>query len=92
MQGLVAALDHAMDRHDTRLDFGPGAQSDKQRFCDVEQELDWLTLYPPGPRRPLVMAATLPRHLGGHLWQRLVSAIPEERKHQIKRLLRRIRR
>jgi CelD/BcsL family acetyltransferase involved in cellulose biosynthesis len=92
MQGLVAALDHAMDRHDTRLDFGPGAQSYKQRFCDVEQELDWLTLYPPGPRRPLVMAATLPRHLGGHLWQRLVSAIPEERKHQIKRLLRRIRR
>lgn len=92
MQGLIAALDHAMRRGDTRLDFGPGAQSYKQRFCDSEEQLDWITLYPPGPRRPLVMAATLPRHVGGHLLQRLITAIPEERKHQIKRQLRRLRR
>lgn len=92
MQGLIAAVDHAMRRDDTRLDFGPGAQSYKQRFCDSEELLDWIALYPPGPRRPLVMAATLPRHMGGHLWQRVITAIPEERKHQIKRLLRRARR
>jgi CelD/BcsL family acetyltransferase involved in cellulose biosynthesis len=92
MQGLIAALDHAMRHDDTRLDFGPGAQSYKQRFCDQEEQLDWMTLYPPGPRRPFVMAATLPRHVGDHLWQRVIAAIPEERKHQIKRLLRRLRR
>ena len=92
MQGLIAALEHAMRRDDTRLDFGPGAQSYKQRFCDLEEHLDWIALYPPGPRRPLAMAATLPRHVGERLWQRSVSAIPEERKHQIKRLLRRFRR
>jgi CelD/BcsL family acetyltransferase involved in cellulose biosynthesis len=92
MQGLLAAVDHAVRHEDTRLDFGPGAQSYKQRFCDREEQLDWITLYPPGPRRPFVMAATLPGHVGDRMWQRAIAAIPEERKHQIKRLLRRFRR
>lgn len=92
MQGLVAALEHAIEHDDTRLDFGPGAQSYKQRFCDHEEQLDWIALYPPGRRRPFVMAATLPRHVGERLWQRVIAAIPDERKHQIKRLLRRFRR
>lgn len=88
MQGLLAAVDYAMECNDTRLDFGPGAQSYKLRFCDREEQLDWCRLYPPGPLRPLAMAITLPRQLAERSWQGLLDAVPEERKHQVKRLLR----
>lgn len=91
LQALVAAIEHAIAVGDDRFDLGPGAQPYKLRLSDHEQELQWLALYPPGPRRPLVIASTLPHRIVTSVRQAVFDVLTTERKNQIKRWLRRFR-
>jgi CelD/BcsL family acetyltransferase involved in cellulose biosynthesis len=50
---LLAALEDAWTRGDNRFDLGGGGQDYKYRFADDTERLDWVTVIPPGWRRPV---------------------------------------
>ncbi|HEY7875046.1 MAG TPA: GNAT family N-acetyltransferase [Actinomycetota bacterium] len=57
IQVLLAAIEDAWERGDARVDLGGGSQDYKLRFTDATERLDWVTVVPPGWRRPVTRAA-----------------------------------
>lgn len=92
MQCLLAEIEHAMSVGDRRLDLGPGAQPYKERLADTEERLIWIRMLPPGPRQTLSRLDVVAGRIAASGQQQLYDLIPRERKDQIKRLLRRVRR
>ena len=88
LQAILSALEDAFGRGEKRLDFGGGPQPYKLRFADSEAPLAWVNLRPRTARYPLTWAQTLRGDL--RFWA--LSAfrkLPDERREQLKRLLRR---
>jgi CelD/BcsL family acetyltransferase involved in cellulose biosynthesis len=88
LQTILSAVEDAFGRGEKRLDFGGGPQSYKQRFADGEAPLTWVNLRPRNARYPLTRAQLLKadaRWWGLQAFRRL----PEERREQMKKLLRR---
>lgn len=88
LQALIAAIQHAAEHGDDRLDLGPGAQPYKLRLSDREQQLDWMMLFPRGRRRPLAYAVTLGRPTFAAVRQSAIDALPRSLKDWTKRRLR----
>ncbi len=88
LQTILSAVEDAFGRGEKRLDFGGGAQPYKQRFADSEAPIGWVTLRPRNARYPLTRAQMLK---GDARWWGLQAfrRLPEERREQVKRLLRR---
>lgn len=84
LQALLAATEDCFARGDRRIDLGGGRNELKSRLAEDEHALEWLILLPPGPRRPLVRMALLPRRLRRAASDRLSP----EAKARLKRLLR----
>lgn len=82
---MLASIEDCFERGDRRIDLGGGRAELKSRVADREDALEHYLLLPPGPRRPLVAASLLPRHLRRTLAERL----PPQTKMRLKRLLRR---
>lgn len=79
--GIVAAIEDAVQRGETRCDLGPGAQQYKYRLADGEQRAEWLTMVPTGPRGALAELTLVPRRA----WR----AAPEGVRSSARRVLRR---
>ena len=83
IQGLVAAIEHAVADNDTRFDLGPGTQPYKLRLSDHAEQLIWSRIFMPGPRRPLTRIITVPGHVSRAAKQKLFDVVPTAHKHQI---------
>lgn len=90
MQTLLAAVEHGLEAGEDRLDLGPGAQHYKTRMASDEEQLTWVTLFPPSRRRALSIARTVPGRLAEATRYKVFAAVPRHRKDQVKRLLRRV--
>ena len=88
LQTILSCLEDAFARGEKRLDFGGGAQPYKLRFADGEAPLTWVNLRPRNARYPLTRAQLLKDDLR---WYGLNTfrKLPEERRDQLKKLLRR---
>lgn len=81
---LRAAAEHGVQL----VDLGGGGDEYKQRMADADMPIDWRTLFPHGARYPLIRLRLAPKHLRQFL-RRGAQRLPEERREQLKRLLRR---
>ncbi len=92
-EGMGLVLLHAAvrDAHELGVrehDLGAGEYPYKQRFADGEHELRVEDLYAVGPRYPLVRVGLARKHLAKAARDR-AALLPDERREQLKRLLRR---
>jgi CelD/BcsL family acetyltransferase involved in cellulose biosynthesis len=85
---LHAAVDDAHALGARTLDLGPGPQPYKLRFSDTERHIGSHDLFVVDPRYPLVRARLARKHLTAAA-RRRAADLPEERRDQLKRLLRR---
>ena len=88
LQTILSAVEDAFGRGEKRLDFGGGPQPYKQRFADGEAPLIWVNLRPRNARYPFTRVQMLrsdARWWGLQAFRRL----PDERREQLKKLLRR---
>jgi CelD/BcsL family acetyltransferase involved in cellulose biosynthesis len=85
LHSILQALEEALELGEGRLDLGPGGQEYKYRLADGEDQLEWHTLVPPGPRYALARARLAPYQAKWALSRRLSA----EHKEKLKRLLRR---
>lgn len=81
----VAAIRHAIESGDRRVDFGAGASEYKVRLADGEEMLRWVTLVPPGRGHLKTRVRLLPGQARLALGQRLSA----QQRARIKRVLRR---
>jgi CelD/BcsL family acetyltransferase involved in cellulose biosynthesis len=88
LQTILSALEDAFGRGERRLDMAGGAQPYKLRFADSEAPLTWVNLRPRTARYPLTRAQLLRQDARWYALKAFRS-LPEERREQVKRLLRR---
>lgn len=81
----VAAIRHAIDSGDRRVDFGAGSAEYKRRLSDDEETLRWITLVPPGRGQLTTRLGLLP----GQARLALAQRLSPQQKARIKRVLRR---
>lgn len=81
----VAAIRHAIESGDRRVDFGAGSAEYKRRLSDGEEALRWITLVPPGRGRLTTRLRLLP----GQARLALAQRLSPQQKARIKRVLRR---
>ncbi len=74
---LLAAIEHAWEVGDDRMDLGGGGRAYKYRFADAEDLLQWLTIVPRGPRYPLTRLSLVPCHIHRSISTRLPVPIKE---------------
>jgi CelD/BcsL family acetyltransferase involved in cellulose biosynthesis len=89
--GLVLLHEAVRDAHEIgarRFDLGPGAYDYKLRFADSEAAIGSHDLFVLDRRYPLVRARLARKHLT-QAARRRAAALPDERREQLKRLLRR---
>jgi len=83
--GILTVIEDAFALGARRLDLGAGAYDYKQRFADGEEQLQWRTLVPVGPRSPLTrLQLSVPR-----VRRAAVARMDPEHKATLRRLLRR---
>lgn len=81
---LRAAAEHGVEL----VDLGGGGDEYKRRMADGDMPVAWRTLFPRGPRYPLVRLRLAPKHIRLAV-RRLGRQLPDERREQFRRLLRR---
>jgi CelD/BcsL family acetyltransferase involved in cellulose biosynthesis len=85
MQVLLAAIEHAWDVGDKRVDLGGGGQDYKYRFTEDRELLQWCTVVPPGLRHQatrMVLSTVRMR-------RRLMGRLSPGSRARLKRLIRR---
>lgn len=92
MQCLLSEIEHLIEVGERRFDLGPGDQPYKKRLADGEELVEWVRLYPPGARRLLARVDGMPSRVVTAARQRAFAIVPRERKDQLKRALRRVKR
>jgi CelD/BcsL family acetyltransferase involved in cellulose biosynthesis len=88
MQAMLLALEAAAGGGVREADLGGGAHEYKWRLADGNRPLAWRTLFPRGPRYPLIRLRLAPKHLRFGA-RALARRLPAERQRQLRRLLRR---
>lgn len=81
---LRAAAEHGVQL----VDLGGGAAEYKVRMADGDMPIAWRTLFPRGPRYPLIRLRLAPKHLRQAL-RRAAQRLPEQQRERLKHLLRR---
>jgi len=87
-QTMLLALEAGAASGARSADLGGGAHEYKWRLSDENRPLAWRTLFPPGPRYPLIRLRLAPKHLR-FAARRLARRLPDKRQAQLRRLLRR---
>jgi CelD/BcsL family acetyltransferase involved in cellulose biosynthesis len=87
-QAVLLALEAAAADGARAADLGGGAHDYKWRLSDGNRPLAWRTLFPLGPRYPLIRLRLAPKHLR-YGARRLARRLPARRQEQLRRLLRR---
>ena len=85
IQALYAAVEHAHEHGETRVDFGPGDHGFKRRFADGDETLRWTALVPRGRRHAAMRLALA----GGAARRTASERVPEPAKRVVRPLLRR---
>jgi CelD/BcsL family acetyltransferase involved in cellulose biosynthesis len=88
MQTMLLALEAAARDGVRKADLGGGAHDYKWRLADGNRPLAWRTVFPPGPRYPLIRLRLAPKHARFAV-RALVRRLPVERQARLRRLLRR---
>ncbi|HEX5145495.1 MAG TPA: GNAT family N-acetyltransferase [Conexibacter sp.] len=87
-QTMLLALEAAAAGGARSADLGGGAHDYKWRLSDENRPLAWRTLFPSGPRYPLIRLRLAPKHLR-FAARRLARRLPEEQQARLRRVLRR---
>jgi len=87
-QTMLLALEAAAASGARSADLGGGAHEYKWRLSDENRPLAWRTVFPLGPRYPLIRVRLAPKHLR-YGARRLARRLPDKRQAQLRRLLRR---
>jgi CelD/BcsL family acetyltransferase involved in cellulose biosynthesis len=87
-QAMLLALAAAAGADVRDADLGGGAHEYKWRLSDDNRPLAWRTLFPRGPRYPLIRLRLAPKHVRFGA-RALVRRLPVERQERLRRLLRR---
>ena len=87
-QAMLLALEAAAAAGVREADLGGGAHEYKWRLSDGNRPLAWRTLFPRGPRYPLIRLRLAPKHVRFGA-RALARRLPGERQQQLRRLLRR---
>jgi CelD/BcsL family acetyltransferase involved in cellulose biosynthesis len=91
IQTIFEAIKHAWRVGDRRVDLGAGGQPYKYGFATGQDDLEWVTIVPPGPRQLLTRLQLLPVQLRRSVRTSLSAHVPQSTKDKVKRLLRRFR-
>jgi CelD/BcsL family acetyltransferase involved in cellulose biosynthesis len=91
IQAVLAALRHAWESGDERMDFGAGGQEYKLDLASGADSLEWTTLVPRGLRYPITRAQLLPRRLRHYALHTLSERLTPNAKNRMKRVLRKAR-
>jgi CelD/BcsL family acetyltransferase involved in cellulose biosynthesis len=86
-QATLIAMRHLAELGVQTVDLGGGPDEYKRRLADGNRPLAWRTLFPRGPRYPLMRVRLARKHLFFAL-RKLARRLPRERRAQIKRGLR----
>ena len=87
-QTMLLALEAAAADGAVSADLGGGAHDYKWRLSDENRPLAWRTLFPLGPRYPLIRLRLAPKHLRFAV-RRLVRRLPKAQQTRLRRVLRR---
>ena len=86
--GICFGIEDAIARGDVRMDFGEGDYDYKMRFTDHDEDIEWIRLYPRGPRYALTFVVTAPARLRP-LARTVVARLPDGLGRRLRRLARR---
>jgi CelD/BcsL family acetyltransferase involved in cellulose biosynthesis len=86
-QATLIAMRHLAELGVQTVDLGGGPDEYKRRLADGNRPLAWRTLFPRGPRYPLMRVRLARKHVFFAL-RGLARRLPRERRAQIKRRLR----
>lgn len=86
LQALLAALATASSQGAAVADLGGGSQPYKDQLADRDEPLAWRTVFPPGPRYPLLLLQLAPKRTV-HLLRRQAHRLPDGWRERLKRAL-----
>jgi CelD/BcsL family acetyltransferase involved in cellulose biosynthesis len=90
-QAMLLALRELAGEGTRLADLGGGAHEYKRRLADANRPLAWRTLFPRGPRYPLIRARLAPKH--ARLAAReLARRLPDPQRERLRRFARSIKR
>jgi CelD/BcsL family acetyltransferase involved in cellulose biosynthesis len=85
---ILAALREA-SRHEVQsVDLGGGGDEYKSKLADENRPITWQTLFPRGPRYPLIRLRLAPKHTSQAM-RRLAKRMPDRLQRMVKRLAQR---
>jgi CelD/BcsL family acetyltransferase involved in cellulose biosynthesis len=87
---ILEAVQHAWTVGDRRIDLGAGGQRYKYSFADGQDDLEWVTIVPPGRRHALTRLQLMPTQLNRWTRSTLSRRMSQTTKDRIKRMLKRI--
>jgi CelD/BcsL family acetyltransferase involved in cellulose biosynthesis len=85
-QTMLLALRTLSERGLRLVDLGGGAHEYKQRLADVNRPIAWKTIFPRGPRYPLIRTRLAPKHASRAV-RRLARRLPETQRRRLTRIL-----
>ena len=88
LQSSLTAIEDALGRRERRIVLGPGDQEWKYRLADGEDRVEWVSLLPSGPWRPVARGTLAAKAARGELSERLPAPV----KARIKAFVRRVAR
>jgi CelD/BcsL family acetyltransferase involved in cellulose biosynthesis len=86
VQATLAAIRDAFERRDRRVDLGGGEHDYKRRWAEFDDLLQWCTVLPSGPRRPLTRLRLAPRRA----YRAAANRIPAQTRRRLDRTIRKL--
>lgn len=86
LQVRAVTLRHAAEQGVTLVDLGGGGDEYKARMSDRDLPIAWRTVFPRGPRYPLIRLRLAPKHLRLWLRRHVRELSPEQRERLPRRL------
>ena len=90
-QAMLLALRTLSEQGVRIVDLGGGAHDYKQRLADANRPIAWRTVFPRGPRYPLIRARLAPKH-ARQAARRLVRRLPANQQERLTHVRSRLRR
>jgi CelD/BcsL family acetyltransferase involved in cellulose biosynthesis len=85
-QTMLLALRTLSERGLRLVDLGGGAHEYKQRLADVNRPIAWKTVFPRGPRYPLIRVRLAPKH-ASQAARKLARRLPATQRRHLARML-----
>jgi CelD/BcsL family acetyltransferase involved in cellulose biosynthesis len=89
-QTMLLALRTLSERGLQLVDLGGGAHEYKQRLADANRPIAWRTVFPRGPRYPLIRARLAPKHVS-QAARKLARRLPAAQRSRLTRMRRKLK-